>query len=141
LIRVKAAGVNPVDTYVRSGNFPGVAEIPYIPGSDAAGIVEAVGDSVSDLKPNDRVYFAWDSSSGTYAEFAVADRLHTFRLPEKISFSQGAALGVPYFTAFRALILKCRGEAGDTVLVHGASGAVRNFFNEIQFWFMAQVER
>lgn len=134
LIRVKAAGVNPLDVYIRSGLIPGESKPPYIPGLDAAGIVEAIGDSVSDLKPGDHVYFVCDSSSGAYAEFAVADRLHTFRLPEGLSFSQGAAIGIPYFAAFRALKLKCHGETGETVLVHGASGGVRKLWKKIHFF-------
>jgi NADPH2:quinone reductase len=119
-----AAGVNPVDTYIRSGTYPRKPDLPYTPGGDAAGIVEAVGDSVSDFKKGDRVFCAFNCPSGAYAEFAVADRSHTFRLPSALSFSQGAAIGIPYFTAYRALILKCRGEPGESVLVHGASGAV-----------------
>lgn len=120
-------------------------KLPYTPGGDGSGIVEAVGNSVTDLKIGDRVFTAWDCTTGTYAEFALADRFLTFRLPISVSFSQGAAIGVPYFTAYRALFFKCRGEPGETVLIHGASGAVKKnfrkkfifsiFFNEILGFF------
>jgi NADPH2:quinone reductase len=97
--------------------------LPYTPGSDAAGIVEAVGENVSWIKPGDRVYVA-GTSTGTYAEFCLCDERQVFPLPENISFEQGAGIFVPYATAFRALIQKAEAQAGETVLIHGASGGV-----------------
>ncbi|XP_076436420.1 quinone oxidoreductase-like [Babylonia areolata] len=123
LIRVQASGVNPVDTYIRSGTYARLPQLPYVPGSDAAGVVEAVGEKVTNFKKGDRAYSA-RSVSGAYAEYTVSDTLHTGHLSEKLSFSQGAALGVPYYTAYRALVIKGKVKAGETVLVHGASGAV-----------------
>lgn len=123
LIKVQATGVNPVDTYIRSGNYARLPTLPYTPGSDAAGVVEAVGEKVTNFKKGDRAYTV-RSVSGAYAEYCVAEAMHTGRLSEKLSFSQGAGLGVPYFTAYRALVLKAKLKAGETVLVHGASGAV-----------------
>lgn len=123
LIKVHACGVNPVDTYIRSGTYSRKPLLPYTPGSDVAGVIEAVGENVSAFKKGDRVFTA-GTISGGYAEFAVAADDTVYTLPEKLDFKQGAALGVPYFTAYRALLHSARGKAGESVLVHGASGGV-----------------
>nr|KAF6377660.1 crystallin zeta [Myotis myotis] len=123
LIKVHACGVNPVDTYIRSGTYSRKPPLPYTPGSDVAGVIEAVGENVSAFKKGDRVFTA-GTISGGYAEFAVAADDTVYTLPEKLDFKQGAALGVPYFTAYRALLHSARGKAGESVLVHGASGGV-----------------
>jgi NADPH:quinone reductase len=122
LIRVRACGVNPVDTYIRSGTYARKPALPYIPGTDIGGVVEAVGDGVSRLKKGDRVYaFA---VNGGCAELAVADEWQVQALPERATFQQGAAIGVPYATAWRALFVRAGAKAGETLLVHGASGGV-----------------
>lgn len=123
LVRVKAAGVNPVDTYIRSGQYSTKPELPYTPGKDAAGIVEEIGADVEKLKVGDRVYTA-DSISGTYAEFALCEENQVHKLPESISFEQGAGVFVPFATAYRALFQKAGAKSGETVLIHGASGGV-----------------
>jgi NADPH:quinone reductase len=123
LVRVKAAGVNPADTYMRSGNYAMKPPLPYTPGSDGAGIVEAVGQGVTTLRPGQRVYLA-RSLSGTYAEYALATTAQVHPLPENISFPQGAGVYVPYGTAYRALEQVAGARAGETLLVHGASGGV-----------------
>ena len=123
VVRVKAAGVNPVDTYIRSGAYARKPNLPYTPGTDAAGVVEAIGSTVKLFKPGDRVYTN-GSSTGVCAELALCDESRVHPLPAKISFAQGAALGVPYGTAYRALFQRGRGKAGETVLVHGATGSV-----------------
>jgi NADPH2:quinone reductase len=123
LVRVRAAGINPVDAYTRAGTYPVKPPLPYTPGKDAAGTVEAVGEGVRQFKANDRVYLA-ESVSGTYAEFALCETGQVHPLPEKVSFAQGAALYVPYGTAYRALFQKARTAAGETILVHGATGGV-----------------
>ncbi|HLL99615.1 MAG TPA: NADPH:quinone reductase, partial [Pyrinomonadaceae bacterium] len=97
--------------------------LPYTPGKDAAGIIEAVGENVSNFKIGDRVYTA-DSVSGTYAEFALCAENQVHKLPENVSFEQGAGIFVPFATAYRALFQKAKPRAGETVLVHGASGGV-----------------
>lgn len=102
LLRVKAAGVNPVDTYIRAGAYARTPSLPYIPGSDCAGVVEEVGSEVKGFKKGDRV-FAGGVSSGSYAEYAVASADKVYPLSAELSFEQGAALPVPYFTAYRAL--------------------------------------
>jgi NADPH2:quinone reductase len=123
LVRVRAAGVNPYDTYMRNGTYAIKPALPYTPGSDAAGTIEAVGQGVSRVKSGDRVYTA-TTLSGAYAEYALALESQVHRLPEKISFAQGAGLWVPYGTAYTALQHQAAARAGETVLVHGASGGV-----------------
>jgi NADPH2:quinone reductase len=120
LIAVRAAGVNPVDVYLHSGQYTRKIALPYVPGSDAAGIVEAAGPG-SPFSPGDRVYV---NATAVYAEKALVPASRAWRLPGTLSFEQGAAIGVPYATAHRALF-HCGGAAkGETVLIHGASGGV-----------------
>ena len=123
LVRVHAAGVNPYDTYMRAGTYAVKPPLPYTPGSDAAGIVEAVGPSVTKVKPGDRVYTA-KTITGAYAEYALALESQVHPLPEKISFAQGAGVWVPYGTAYTALHHHAHARAGETLLIHGASGGV-----------------
>ncbi|MGH9436064.1 MAG: NADPH:quinone reductase [Terriglobia bacterium] len=123
VVRVRAAGVNPVDAYIRAGTYAVKPSLPYTPGFDAAGIVEAAGAAVSDVKPGDRVYVA-GTSSGAYAEFTLSKAVLVHLLPEAVTFEQGAAIGVPYATAHQALFHCAHAAAGETVLVHGASGGV-----------------
>jgi NADPH2:quinone reductase len=123
LVRIMAAGVNPVDTYLRSGSYANPPKLPYTPGKDGSGVVEKVGKHVRDLEPGDRVYTA-DSISGTYAEFALCRRSQLGRLPDRVSFEEGACIWTPYATSYRALFQKAAAVAGETVLVHGASGGV-----------------
>jgi len=122
-VKVYAVGVNPVDTYIRSGVYPSRPALPYTPGMDGAGVVEEVGDGVSHVKVGDRVYVA-GAISGTYAEKALCSESQVHRLPQQISFSQGAAVNVPYAAAYRALFHRARALPGEVVLVHGASGGV-----------------
>ncbi len=122
-IQVEAIGVNPVDTYIRSGVYPAQPDLPYIPGFDAAGIVTAAGSAVRKFKTGDRVY-NFKSLSGCYAEAIVCTEDQVYRLPDNIDFTAGAALGVPYSTAFYALNYRAHAMPGETVLIHGASGGV-----------------
>ncbi len=125
LVSVRAAGVNPVDTYIHTGTYARKPALPYIPGMDLAGIVTAVGDGVTTWKPGNRVYSdGVAAGSGAYAQLTVCDAAQVHPLPEQASFAQGAALGVPYATAWRALFDRAHARAGETVLVHGASGGV-----------------
>jgi NADPH2:quinone reductase len=123
VVRVHAAGVNPVEAYVRAGVYPRLPQLPYTPGADAGGTIIAVGDGVRDLAVGDWVY-VFGSLTGTYAEQALCDQARVRRLPAPLSFAEGAAIGIPYGTAFRALFHRGRARAGETVLIHGASGAV-----------------
>ena len=128
LVRIRAAGVNPVDTYIRSGTYAIKPPLPYTPGNDAAGEVEAVGAEVKGVKPGDRVYIANDNSgsprTGVYADHALVAPAQLHPLPTNVSFSQGAAIGVPYGTAVYALFKRANARAGETVFIHGASGGV-----------------
>lgn len=123
LVRIRAAGVNPYDTYMRTGTYAIKPSLPYTPGSDGAGTVEAVGEGVKRVKVGDRVYTA-RTVSGAYAEYALALEDQVYPLPAKISFAQGAGVWVPYGTAYHALFQSTRARPGETVLIHGASGGV-----------------
>lgn len=123
VVQIEAIGVNPVDTYIRSGTYALKPKLPYTPGADGAGVIVAVGGGVTRLREGQRVYVA-GSLSGTYAERALCDASHVHPLPPHVSFEQGAALGVPYATAHVALFLRGRALPAETVLVHGGSGGV-----------------
>ena len=123
LVRIHAAGVNPYDTYMRNGTYAIKPPLPYTPGSDGAGVVEAVGEGVNRVKPGDRVYVA-KTLTGAYAEFALTLESQVHPLPAKITYAQGAGVWVPYGTAYHALYQCARARAGETLLIHGASGGV-----------------
>ncbi|KAK6302542.1 hypothetical protein J4Q44_G00268970 [Coregonus suidteri] len=123
LIRVHACGVNPVETYIRSGTYARKPSLPYTPGTDVSGVVEAVGDGVQLLQAGDRV-FTTATETGGYAEYTVVSEDCVYRLPDPLDYKQGAAIGIPYCTAYRALFHKAHAKAGETVLIHGASGGV-----------------
>ena len=122
-IEVKAIGVNPVDTYIRAGIYPIKPDLPYTPGKDASGIITEIGSEVKNRKIGERVYTC-GCLSGSYAEELICEENQAFILPENCSFATGAALGVPYSTAFIALNVRAHAAAGETVLIHGASGSV-----------------
>lgn len=123
LVQVGAAGVNPVDTYIRSGINNYTASFPHTPGNDGAGTIVEVGNNVTEFQIGQRVYFS-RNLTGSSAEYAVTLPTHTFPLANALSFAEGACLGVPYTTAHRALFGRAHAQAGDKVLVHGATGAV-----------------
>jgi NADPH:quinone reductase len=123
VVRVYAIGVNPVDTYIRSGSYATRPHLPYTPGMDAAGVIEAAGSGVTGVSPGNRVYVA-GSLSGSYAEKTLCKDSQVQPLPEGITFAQGASMGVPYAAAYRALFNRARAIPGEVVLVHGASGGV-----------------
>jgi len=127
LVRVHAAGVNPFDTYMRTGTYATKPPLPYTPGADAAGVVEAVGSGVRDLVVGTRVFLggtATHASYGAYAQKVVCNPDQVHPLPERLSFAQGAGVGVPYVTAWRALHDRARIQPGETLFIHGASGGV-----------------
>lgn len=128
LVRVRAAGVNPVDAYIATGTYPRKPALPYTPGQDGAGEVVSAGADVKDFKAGDRVYVCGVGNTvagaGTYAGLAVCIPSQLHPLPGRVSFGQGAALGVPYCTAYRALFQRAHARPGETVLVHGATGGV-----------------
>jgi NADPH:quinone reductase len=122
LVRLYAIGVNPVETYVRSG-ARGPRPLPYTPGADGAGVVEAVGPGVTKFGVGDRV-FTSSTLTGSYAEFALCTQSQLHPLPEEISFEQGAAINIPYATAYRALFQHAKVRPGEFVFIHGGSGGV-----------------
>ena len=122
LIRVKAVGINPIETYIRTGKY-GPMKFPYTPGNDSAGLVEGVGAGVTHIQPRDRVYTS-KTLSGSYAELTLCDAQYVHRLPDRVTFQQGAGVGTPGGTAFRGLFQRGRGIPSETVLIHGATGGV-----------------
>lgn len=123
VVQVHAAGVNPVESYIRSGTYPMKPNLPYTPGNDGAGVVAAAGEGVTRVKPGDRVYTS-AALTGTYAEQTLCLEAQLHPLPDAVSFEQGAAMGVAYGTAYRGLFQRGGAEPGETVLIHGASGGV-----------------
>ena len=131
LVKMHAAGINPSDTYVRLGpHGPWAATphllpaLPFTPGKDGAGEVVDVGQGTLNAPAIGSRVYTTGSVSGTYAEYALCDAAHVRPLPDAVSFAQGACVGVPCATAYRALFTCCRAKEGDAVFVHGASGAV-----------------
>ena len=123
VVKIHAAGVNPVEAYIRTGTYAMKPNLPYTPGADGAGTVLSVGEGVTKYAKGDRVYCA-GSLTGTYAEQALCNESQAHPLPKNVSFAQGAAMGVPYGTAYRALFHKAHVMPAETVLIHGASGGV-----------------
>lgn len=123
VVRIHAAGVNPVESYIRTGTYVVIPTLPYTPGADGAGTVLSTGEGVQQFKTGDRVYVA-GSLSGTYAEQTLCREAQVHPLPKNVTFQQGAAVGVPYGTATRALFQKAYALPGESILVHGASGGV-----------------
>ena len=127
VVHVRAAGVNPVDVYVRSAAQGRNPALPYVPGMDGAGLVESVGTGVAGFAAGDRVYLSGTAPAplnGTYAERALCTTAQVHRLPARLTFSQGAAVNVAYATAYRAIVDRARSQPGETMLVHGGSGGV-----------------
>lgn len=123
IVEVKAAGVNPVDTYQRSGAQGYSPQLPFTPGIDAAGVVHTVGSEVTEFSPGDLVWIG-GSIGGTYAQQCRCSVDQVHQLPSELSFQEGACLFVNYVTAHRALFQRGSAHPGDTVLIHGATGGV-----------------
>lgn len=131
LIRTMAAGVNPVDAYIRSGRYRG-GNLPFIPGMDVAGIVEKTGGKVAKFKVGDPVYaYLSFAEQGGYAEFSIAKESEAAIKPKAISYEQAAAVPLAATTAWQALIDTAGLKSGQTVLIHGGSGGVGHFAVQI----------
>ncbi|CAB3410910.1 unnamed protein product [Caenorhabditis bovis] len=130
LVRNKVAGVNPVDTYIRSGQYSVLPELPYIIGKDGSGIVEEVGDAVKHVKVGDYVWYGYESNAT--AQFTAVS--NCFLLPEGVELAEGACLGVPYLTAYRAMFIQGCVKPSDVILVHGASGGVGSAIVQLAAW-------
>ena len=122
VVKLSAIGVNPVDAYCRSGAASWVS-VPFTPGVDGAGTITRIGADVAHLQEGQRVYTAFNIS-GTYAEEVLCDASQVYPLPDNATFEEGAGLFIPYATAYRGLFQRSKIEAGETVFIHGASGAV-----------------
>jgi len=120
LIRLKAAGLNFIDIYMRVGRY--TRELPFIPGLEGAGIVEAIGEGVTEVKPGDRV--AYTGNIGSYAEYNVVQAWQLIPLPDEITFEQGAAFPLQGMTAQYLLHDYYPIKPGTNVLVHAAAGGV-----------------
>lgn len=126
LVRLKAAGINPVDAKFRKGMYP-INKFPTIPGCDGAGIVAATGKEVSRFKKGDGVYFfhgGIGNGPGNYAEYIVLDESFIAGKPASIDFIHAAALPLVFITAWEALHDRARIQSGQTVLIHAGAGGV-----------------
>lgn len=121
LVRVRAAGVNPVESYIRSGNYARLPQLPYTPGLEGAGDVVQVGADVASIQAGERVYWL---GAPSYCELAVVPAGNLHLLPASLSYEQGAAVGLAYVTAHRSLFAMGDARRGEWLLVHGASGGV-----------------
>ena len=127
VVEVRAAGVNPADTYMRSGTYAIRPKLPYTPGGDAGGVISAIGPDVTEHKVGDRVFVGTALSfdlTGCYAEKVKRKASEVLSIPEGVSFAQAATFGVSYSTAHLALFERGGAKAGETVFIHGASGSV-----------------
>jgi len=121
-VRVRAAGVNFADVMARMGLYPDAPELPFVPGYEIAGEIDAVGEGVEGLEPGDRV--AGGTRFGGYAERAVTPASAVVEIPPDWSFEEGAALPVVYATAYAGLVSFGNVRAGERVLIHAAAGGV-----------------
>ncbi len=134
LVRIHAAGVNPVDWKLRSGmiKLPGAA-LPAIPGFDISGVVEQVGPAVTKFKAGDEVYayLGVPRGGGAYAQYAAVPEADAALKPASLDHAHAAAVPLAALTAWQALVDKAQIKAGDTVLIHGAAGGVGHFAVQI----------
>jgi NADPH2:quinone reductase len=135
LVRVHAAGVNFIDTYLREGRYPAV--LPFVPGQEAAGVVEALGEGVEGFAVGDRV--AWNGTRGTYAELACAPAKDLLHVPEGLSLEDAAAVLLQGLTAHYLVHDTYRVQARDTVLVHAGAGGVGLLLTQMAKWMGARV--
>jgi len=127
LVRLQAAGINPVDTKLRSKGTYYPEQMPAILGCDGAGVVEAVGDAVSRFKPGDEVYFCHGGiggDQGNYAEFNVVDERFIAHKPNSVDFTTAASAPLVLITAWESLHDRARIETGQKVLIHAGAGGV-----------------
>lgn len=141
LVKITAAGVNPIDTKVRAGNLFG-AEFPFIPGCDASGTVVETGSAVSGFAPGDSVWYCHGGlglAQGNYAEFNVLDEWQLQHKPRTIDFIQAAAAPLVLITAWESLFTQGRLQAGENVLIHAGAGGVGHVAIQLAKWHGARV--
>ncbi|WP_428907978.1 zinc-dependent alcohol dehydrogenase family protein [Niallia sp. Krafla_26] len=143
LIKVKATGLNPLDTKIRSGLFSGLAPaFPAVLHGDVAGIVVEVGEGVTDFQTGDEVYGLAGGVKGTggaLAEYMLADARLLAHKPKNLSFAEAAALPVVAITAWEALVKRANIQAGDEILIHGGTGGVGHIAVQLAKWIGAKV--
>src|ERR671921_2318022 len=135
LVRVVAAGTNPVDAKLRANGSSAGLEAPIILGADISGVVEEVGPGVTDLDPGDEVYYTPEVfgplSNGSYAEYHVAKAEIVAKKPATISHEEAAAVPLAGGTAYEAIVRRLAVQVGETVLIHGGAGGVGSFAVQI----------
>jgi NADPH:quinone reductase-like Zn-dependent oxidoreductase len=138
LVRVHAAGVNPVDWKIRKGYMKAAAplQFPSTPGFDVAGTVEAIGEGVAALHTGQAIF---GRGSGTYAEYAIANANQLAPKPSTLSFEQAAAVNIGAVTAWAGLFDAARLQPGQQVLISGAAGGVGHFAVQLARWKGARV--
>ncbi|HEY7087321.1 MAG TPA: NADP-dependent oxidoreductase [Tepidisphaeraceae bacterium] len=140
LVKVYAAGVNPVDWRMRQGGAGRRGGQPYIPGFDVSGVVEQVGTGVTKFKSGDAVFAMLGlNRGGGYAEYAIVKESEAAMKPAKLSHVEAAAVPLAALTAWQALIDTAKVEKGQTVLIHGGAGGVGSFAVQIAKWKGARV--
>jgi NADPH:quinone reductase-like Zn-dependent oxidoreductase len=142
LVQVHAAGVNPLDCKVREGRMKAIFnyQMPLILGMDVSGVVAAIGSEVSNISIGDKVYgIAEVGRSGAYAEFALLQQQKLALKPKNLDYVQAASVPVVAMTAWQALFDVAQLSAGQTVLVHAASGSVGIFAVQLAKWKGAKV--
>ena len=135
LVKIAASGVNFIDTYLREGRY--AAELPFIPGQEAAGVVVEIGHGVEGFRAGDRV--AWNGTRGTYAEFACAPAKDTLHIPEGLGFEDAAAVLLQGLTAHYLAFDTYAIRPGDTVLIHAGAGGVGLLLTQIAKMLGARV--
>ena len=142
LVKLHAAGVNPIDTKVRKLNMYYPDKLPSILGCDGAGVVEAVGSSVTRVRPGDEVYFfnnGLGGPPGTYAEYAVVQEEYLALKPRNLSMLEAAALPVPVLTAWEALVNRGHLQEGEPTLIHAGAGGVGHIAIQLAQYLNAPV--
>jgi NADPH2:quinone reductase len=134
LVRIKAAALNPVDTYIRAGTIPMNIPLPFVVGCDLAGVVEKVGPNAKRFKVGDRV---WGSNQGllgrqgTFAEFAAVDETWLYLIPPGVSDETAAACALVSLTAHLGLVRDAKLQSGETLFVNGGTGGVGSMVVQI----------
>ncbi|MGO9450868.1 MAG: medium chain dehydrogenase/reductase family protein [Candidatus Binataceae bacterium] len=136
-IRVTAAGVVFADLLMREGLYPDIPPFPFVPGVEAAGIVDAKGDDVTGFEAGERV--AALCGFGGYTEFLVVDSWRAIKIPEGVSDIDAAALVVNYLTGYQMLYRVAHSQPGQTILVHGAAGGVGTALLDLAVWMKLNV--
>ncbi|MGD9254285.1 MAG: alcohol dehydrogenase catalytic domain-containing protein, partial [Chromatiales bacterium] len=136
LVRIAAAGVNPIDTKVRAGNLFN-AEFPFIPGCDGCGRVVETGSAVTGFRPGDMVWYCDGGlglAQGNYAEYNVLEEWQLAHKPVSIDTTEAAASPLVLITAWESLITQARLQAGETVLIHAGAGGVGHVAIQLAKW-------